>query len=124
MQTVGEAEGFRESAHEAGMSDDEIDALVTKLAANPESGDIIPGTGGCRKLRWALPGMGKRRGCRLITFFSGRDLPVWLLTAFAKGTKVNLSQAERNCLAKLTKEIVEAYRDRVVPVNRGKRRAG
>ncbi len=54
MQTVSELNTFRKSALSADMSDDEITALITELAKNPDAGDEIAGTGGCRKLRFAL----------------------------------------------------------------------
>ena len=121
MHTVGEAEGFRSAAYDAGMTDAEINAIISYLAATPEAGDVIPGTGGCRKLRWARPGGGKRGGYRVVTFFTGPDIPVWLITAFAKNERANLTQAERNALAGLTKGIAEAYRARVVSAKRAGR---
>ena len=51
------------------MSDPDRDRLVEFVGANPEAGDLMPGTGGVRKLRWALPGRGKRGGARVIYFF-------------------------------------------------------
>lgn len=121
MHTVGEAEGFRSAAYDAGMSDAEIDSLISYLAATPEAGQLIPGTGGCRKFRWPRPGGGKRGGYRVVTFFTGPDIPIWLLTAFAKNERVDLTKAERNALAGLTKAIAEAYRARMVSAKRVKR---
>ncbi len=121
MHTVGEAQGFRPAAYDAGMTDDEVEAIISYLAMNPEAGQVIPGTGGCRKLRWARPGGGKSGGYRVVTFFTGPDIPVWLITAFAKNEKANLTKAERNTLAGLTKGIAEAYRARVVSAKRANR---
>jgi hypothetical protein len=70
----------------------------------------IPGTGGARKLRWRRPGSGKSSGYRVITFYSGSAVPVFLLNVFAKGDKVNLSAAERNELRSILSELVEEYR--------------
>ena len=75
------------------MSRDEIDVLVDFVAGNPEAGAIIQGTGGCRKIRVAGRGRGKSGGYRVVTFFTGPDLPVFLLTVFGKGEKDNLSAA-------------------------------
>jgi hypothetical protein len=91
------------------MSDDEIATLVSTLAQNPAMGDEIQGTGGCRKLRWAKQGQGKRGGYRIITFFSGVDMPLYLLTLFAKGEKANLTEKEKATLKSLTKQLVEAH---------------
>ena len=118
MHTVGEAEGFRAATYEAGMTDADIESIISFLAVTPDAGQVIPGTGGCRKLRWARAGGGKRGGYRVVTFFTGPDIPVWLITAFAKNEKANLTKAERNALAGLTKGIAEAYRARVVSAKR------
>ena len=56
----------------------------------------MPGTGGARKLRWQGRGKGKRGGIRAITFYSGPPVPVFVLSAFGKGKRIDLSQAERN----------------------------
>ncbi|MCK0197833.1 type II toxin-antitoxin system RelE/ParE family toxin [Ancylobacter sp. 6x-1] len=98
------------------MTEDEVEDLVNFLANNPDAGDPIAGTGGCRKLRWAGRGKGKSGGYRTITFYSGTEIPAFLLAAFSKGEKVNLSKAERNALATMTKRLLEAYTDRVVDV--------
>ncbi len=69
----------------------------------------IRGTGGCRKFRFAGRGKGKSGGYRVVTFFTGESLPVYLITVFGKDMKDNLSDAEANELKKLTKQIVLAY---------------
>lgn len=114
MHTVSETHAFRRQAADAGMTEAEVMGLVTYLAANPAVGDEMAGTGGCRKLRVAGRGRGKSGGYRTITFYSGPDIPVFLLAVFSKGDSANLTAAERNALAKLTKDIVAAYRGRVV----------
>jgi hypothetical protein len=88
-------------------------ALINHLAANPDAGDVMPGTGGARSLRWAVRGKGKSGGVRVITFFSGPPVPVFFLTVFGKGEKINLSQAERNALRKVLSELVTEYREGV-----------
>lgn len=116
MHTVCETFVFQSAAADAGMTDDEIAAFVNAVAEDPDIGAIMPGTGGCRKVRFAKPGKGKSGGYRIITFFTGENLPVFLLTVFGKGEKANLTKAERNGLEKLTKALVEEYRKRVVSV--------
>ncbi len=86
------------------------DALIDYLAANPDAGDLMPGTGGARKLRWAGLGRGKSGGIRVITFFSGPPVPVFLLTAFGKGKKIDLSRAEQNALRRVLGDLAAEYR--------------
>jgi hypothetical protein len=109
MHTVVETPSFQASALRAGMSEMEIAELVDYLAANPESGDEIVGTGGCRKIRLAGHGKGKSGGYRVITFFSGPALPVFLLYAYSKSQKADLRGTERVQLKKLTKVLVDEY---------------
>lgn len=116
MHTVIETPAYLCAADEAGLSWDEKYAIVDFLAENPTAGDEMKGTGGCRKLRFPGRGKGKRGGYRVITFYSGTDVPVFLITMFSKGERANLSKAERNGLAKLTSTLVETYRRKVVPL--------
>src|SRR6266851_454469 len=91
------------------MSDEERALLVDYLAYNPTAGDLIPGTGGVRKLRWGLEGRGKRGGARVIYFYHGTDIPLFALTAYAKNERADLSQRDRNDFRRLTKLLAEAY---------------
>lgn len=91
------------------MDDAERLLLVDYLAWNPTAGDLIPGTGGVRKLRWALRGRGKRGGARVIYFFHGPDLPLFLLTGYSKSERTDLSQAHKGNLRRLTKLLTESY---------------
>lgn len=95
------------------MSDEEVDSLVDYLSENPRAGVEIPGTGGCRKLRVAGRGKGKSGGYRTITFYSGENLPVFLITVFSKGERSDLSMAERNQLGEMTKAIAREYKSKV-----------
>lgn len=89
------------------MGDEERSTVVDTVAADPTAGEIMPGCGGARKLRIAKPGKGKSGGYRVITYFGGDDVPVFLLTVFGKNEKANLNKAERNALAALTKRLAD-----------------
>src|SRR5262245_7450111 len=93
------------------MAEEERLALVAYLAATPDAGELLRGTGAARKLRWRRPGKGKSGGYRVITFFSGPAVPVFLLNVFSKSTKVNLSAAERNELRRVLGGIAQEYRE-------------
>lgn len=113
MHSVCQLHTFSRAAKAAGLSDDDVDALITYLAGNPSAGEEIKATGGCRKLRWPGRGKGKRGGVRTITFYTGNELPVFLITAFGKGDKTDLTQKERNALKLMTKILVNEYAKRV-----------
>jgi len=69
----------------------------------------MQGTGGARKLRWGVKGRGKRGGIRVITYYAGPSLPVFVMMAFGKSEKTNLSAAERNELRTVLAEISRQY---------------
>jgi len=80
------------------------------LSLNPSAGTVLPGTGGARKFRYRARGKGKSGGYRVITFFSGRDMPVFLVDIFAKGDKLNLSREDQSSLKFVFENIVEQYK--------------
>jgi hypothetical protein len=82
MHTIVETPVFIRRAKQIGVTDEELDAIKTLLATTPDAGDEMPGTGGARKLRFAARGKGKSGGYRIITFFSGPDIPVFLLDIY------------------------------------------
>jgi hypothetical protein len=102
MQTVIETESYLRAAKDAQMAEVERVAAVDLVASNPEAGDILQATGGVRKTRLAGRGKGKSGGYRVVWYFGGADIPVFLITVFGKGEKANLTQAERNALRALT----------------------
>jgi hypothetical protein len=110
MHVVAELPGFAAAVRAAGLADDERARIIDRIAADPEAGDLIAGTGGARKVRFAKRGMGKRGGYRVITFYSGPEVPVFLITIFAKSERVDLSQAERNAMKRELAGLVEDYR--------------
>lgn len=110
MQTVVEMPEFIKCAKKLGMSDDERENIVDLIASSPTIGDEIAGTGGMRKLRIAAKGKGKSGGYRVITFFSGQNMPVFLVTAYVKGQKDNITDKEKNLLKTLSTAITKIYR--------------
>jgi hypothetical protein len=115
MQTVVETESFLRDAKAAGLSEQERTTIIDFIALHPAAGDEIKGTGGARKVRFAGKGKGKSGGYRVITFYSGDDIPVFLLNVFAKNEKIDLLQAERNELKATLVTLADAYRRRRDP---------
>lgn len=92
MRTVIETEVFQRYA--ASLWDDgEREQFIAWIAANPLAGDVIPGTGGLRKVRWSRAGMGKRGGARVIYYNANSEEAIWLLIAYAKAKFDNLPTA-------------------------------
>lgn len=92
------------------LTDEERKELVSFLAYNPSSGDLIQGTGGIRKVRWAREGGGKSGGFRVIYFYHSPGVPLFLLNLFAKNEQANISQADRNSLKTLSAILVRQYK--------------
>jgi len=109
LLTVVETWAFARQADEI-WSDEERAAFIYFIAANPEAGAVIPGTGGIRKVRWSIEGRGKRGGARVIYFFYKRNAPIYLLMVYSKNIRENLSQQEKKQLrqeaAKIRRTIV------------------
>jgi hypothetical protein len=102
---------FLADCHDAGLSEDEVSKIVAAISSNPLLGDIIPGTGGARKYRFAGRGKGKSGGYRTVTYYAGEDVPVLMLALINKGERSDLSQAERNELQKELAGYAQDYRD-------------
>jgi hypothetical protein len=80
---------------------------VDILARDPEAGEMITGSCGCRKVRVAGRGKGKSGGYRLITYYGGKDIPVYLLTIYSKGDRVNLSDQQVNAIKVFIKTAIK-----------------
>src|ERR1039457_1703548 len=91
------------------MRDLEREELVAFVGTNPGAGEVIPEAGGIRKIRWALAGKGKRGGARVIYYYHNERLPLFLLAAYGKSEKANLSKAERNAMKRLVPILVAGY---------------
>lgn len=110
MQSVVETPDYLADARSAGLTDAERARIVELVSCDPTAGDTIIGTGGARKIRVAGRGKGKSGGYRVVTFFGGLDIPVFLLAVFGKGDKVNLTKAERNELKTELAGLADDYR--------------
>ena len=92
MFTIIETEIFKRYA-ESIWDDGERHEFITWLAANPLAGDVVPGSGGLRKVRWSRSGMGKRGGTRVIYYNTLSEGSIWLLIAYTKAKFDNLPTA-------------------------------
>lgn len=110
MHTVVETPAYLASAKDEGVDDNDRAEIVRFLSVDPIAGDLIVGSGGARKVRFAGRGRGKSGGYRVITFFAGEDIPVFLLDIYGKGNRANLSKAERNELRAVLTELPKAWR--------------
>jgi len=106
--TVVETRAFQLHA-KSRLSPDEIQDLITAIASSPESGAVMKGTGGIRKVRFAKRRRGKSGSVRVIYYYHSDILPVFLLTVFAKNEKANLTKTEQHDLKELTKILVTTY---------------
>jgi hypothetical protein len=105
MHSVVETPVYLASARKAGMTDEEMTLALETVSCSPLTGDLIAGTGGCRKVRIGGRNRGKSGSYRVITYYAGEEAPAFLLKAYSKGQRGNLSRAECNDLAKLTRSI-------------------
>ncbi|MBA4072967.1 MAG: hypothetical protein C0497_14180 [Gemmatimonas sp.] len=82
----------------AALSDEEYRALQLHLVGRPDAGVLIPGSGGLRKLRWRLPGRGKRSGARVIYYWKSAVGQLFLLFLYPKNVRSDLSATELRVL--------------------------
>jgi len=105
-------EWFDASWEEQSLSDEHLRLLQDELLRNPSCGDVMRGTGGFRKMRFALPGRGKSGGFRIIYL----DIPdyetLYLMLAYPKSVKDTLSPAECNELKQIAANIKNNLRER------------
>ena len=101
---------FEKEWQKLNLTDNELIQLETYLMENPEMGDIMQGTGGLRKIRWALPNRGKSGSIRVLYIDFIYDDKIYMIDLFPKEEKDNLSQAEKNMIKQLIKVIAEELR--------------
>lgn len=80
------------------FADDELGELQRFLSKSPQAGDVVPGTGGVRKLRWSRAGMGKQGGLRILYYVQDMRGRIWLLTVYAKSARENIAASTLNLL--------------------------
>jgi hypothetical protein len=107
--SVIELAGYRRRADEL-LTAAEQDAVIDLIAYEPTCGDLIPGTGGLRKVRVGRGGSGKRGGARVIYYFYDVDFPLVLMALYAKNEKADLSARDKKALAAHLKEITASWR--------------
>ena len=110
MHAVIETPTYLSDAADAGLSEEELTAIASAIAEAPLVGDLIPGTGGARKRRFATPHKGKRGGYRVISYYAAEDVPIFMLALVSKGQKANISKADQNALRAELKHIADDYR--------------
>ena len=110
MQTVAETPTFSRQAEQL-FSDDEKQELIAFLAGNPLAGDVIPGTGGVRKVRFAASGRGKRGGARVIYYFLDESVPLYALLVYPKNARSDMTADEKRAAFALV-EAIKALRRR------------
>ncbi|WP_158742783.1 type II toxin-antitoxin system RelE/ParE family toxin [Acidisphaera sp. L21] len=105
MHAVAETSIFTRRA-DALLSRDDRTVLISTLATDPEAGDLVPGLGGIRKLRFAPAGRGKSGAFRVIYYLAGVNVPVLALLIYAKNEQDNISAEQRHALL----AIINAYK--------------
>jgi len=111
VNTVAETPQFQKKAKRL-LSIIEKEDLIAHLAVNPKAGVLIEGTGGIRKLRWGHADKGKSGGVRVIYYYHSEIMPLYLLTVFGKNERANISQQEKQTLAKTVDQLVDYWRRR------------
>ena len=96
---------FEKCWQQSGLDDEDLRELEIYLCMNPTSGDVIPGTGGLRKLRWNLEGKGKRGGLRTLYVDFAYYEKIYLISAFPKSVKANLEESQKRKIKLLIKAL-------------------
>ena len=92
------------------MDEKSRNEFINYIAANPEAGAIMTGTGGARKIRWTGDSnAGKRGGVRVVYYHHNSSIPIFLFTVYPKNEKDNLSKADRNVLKSIIKQLIKTY---------------
>lgn len=106
--TIAETHSFQKESQKI-LGESEVDKLKNFLSLNPQSGDIIPGLRGVRKIRWKVHQKGKSGGARIIYFFYNTNMPVFLLDIYGKSKKSDVSPKEKKMLNDMVDELIDSY---------------
>jgi hypothetical protein len=96
------------------FTEEELADVKLQLALDPEAGVVIPDTGGIRKIRCGARGKGKRGGARVIYFYFDREMPLYLLAAYAKGEQADISPLEKRRMRAMVEQLIEERRSQKI----------
>lgn len=114
LLTVVETPVFARRADDL-LTPEERGELILRLARDPMAGDLVPGLGGIRKLRFGAGGRGKSGGFRVVYYAAGEGMPVLALLPYAKNERADLSPDQRRAV----RALVERWRDEMLRRPRG-----
>ena len=115
LHTVAETGPYLADAAKAGISEQELQDIVNAVAANPDQGDLVVGSGGVRMARIAARGKGKRGGYRVMIAYVGPEAPAYLLAVLGKGDRENFTKSEVAQMNTITTTIKRHWRKRQKP---------
>lgn len=110
LVTVAETQLFLRQPGEV-WSEEERFEFVDFIASNPEAGDVIPDTGGVRKVRWSRQGRGRRGGVRVIYFYYNPEAPLYLLMVYAKAAREDMTPGEKRTVSDLAAILKRQHRE-------------
>lgn len=94
------------------LSETEKERLIDWLALHPQAGEIIVGTNGVRKARWAYGAKGKSGGLRVIYYFRDLNMPIYIIAVYRKSEKLTISMREKQMISRLIDDLVRYWADR------------
>ena len=110
-RTFIETTVFTRQCQALGLTEDDLEELQRQIMENPQVGKVIQGTGGIRKMRFTLPGKGKRGGSRVCYVDFVLYETVYLMTTYGKGEKTDLTETEKQNLKAVVSEIEKQLRN-------------
>lgn len=110
-QTLLETKSYEKAVSQF-WDEEEQKEFKTFLGLHPAQGDMIPDTDGLRKIRWSSSGHGKRGGARVIYYVYDQGEPIYLLFAYPKNVKTNLTEKEKKVMRQLVGQIKSGIRER------------